>query len=208
MDLEKKYNYLLAKRNICLEKIDSLDNMLRVISVEKTAQAAARAVLTEANRLTQKRVTTKIESLITLCIRSVFDRPFTFKLRIEEKRNTIEAKPVIIEGENEYDPKDEMGGGIIDIISFAFRIVLWHLSNPRPRNLFILDEPFKFTGSLVEKAGEVLRYLSKEMGFQVIMISHDNELIGICDRVYRITHNGTESKAELIKGRMVKRRNG
>lgn len=171
------------------------------------AHEKARYILTEIGKKAQEQTKSKIEALVTLAIRTVFDRPLTFKLIFEEKRNHVEARPIILEGENEYVPKDDMGGGIIDIISFALRLVLWQLSNPRSDNVFILDEPFKFTGALIEKAGEMLQFLSKELGFQVIMVSHDDELIDICDRVYRIHHDGTESVIKLIKGgRKIKRR--
>jgi len=168
-----------------------------------------RYILTEAGKIAQKQMKRKIESLVTIAIRGVFDRPLTFKLIFEQKRNHIEATPLILEGENEYNPKDDLGGGVIDIISFSLRLVLWHLSNPKSINLFVLDEPFKFTGALIEKAGAMLQYLSKELKFQVLMISHDDSLINICDRVYRVTHNGTESEVKLIKGkREIRRRSG
>ena len=49
---------------------------------------------------------------------------------MERKRNKLECRPVVMEGDYEYTAKDEMGGGIIDIISFAFRVVLWSLESP------------------------------------------------------------------------------
>ena len=166
-----------------------------------------RYINTEAGKIAQKQMKKKIESLVTIAIRGVFDRPFTFKLIFEQKRNHIEATPLILEGKNEYNPKGDLGGGVTDIVSFALRLVLWHLSNPKSINFFILDEPFRLTGALIERVGKVLKYLSKELNFRVLLISHDNNLIEICDKVYRVTHNGIESALKLIKGRKIKRRN-
>ena len=169
-----------------------------------------RWVFTEVARETQKEIKDRIENLITLAIRSVFDREFTFKIDLQNKNNRVYAVPTIIDGEHEFtDIKEDLGGGMIDIISLAFKIVLWSLESPKKRNIFIVDEPFRFTGKLVKKAGYMLKYLSKELNFQVIMVSHDDELIDICDRVYGVTHNGKHSVVELLKGekrRKIKRR--
>lgn len=208
-EIFERFQKLSAKKTLLQNERRAKKKTLRYIRRDLIAHEKARILLTEVGKLAQQEIREKIESLLTLAIKTVFDRPLEFKLIFEEKRNHIEARPVVLEGENEYVPKDDMGGGILDIISFAFRLVLWQISNPRSRNIFILDEPFKFTGVLIERAGEMLKYLSKELNFQVLMVSHDDELIGICDRVYRINHNGKESVVKLIKGeggRKIKRR--
>lgn len=202
-----RFNKAYARKAAVTADLQANQRKLRYLTLDVKALEQGRFILTEASKIAQKRMKEEIETLITLAIRSVFDRPLTFKLTFEEKRNHVEARPTILEGDNEYVPKDDLGGGVIDIISFSFRIVLWHLENPRTRNIFILDEPFKFTGVLIEKAGEMLQYLAKELDFQVLMISHDDDLINICDRVYRTTHNGKETIVTLVKGkRRIKRR--
>jgi len=199
-DIIETYQELKTARAVYIrdrkEKMRKLDGILLDIK----SHDMARIILTNAGKIAQENMTKKVETLVTLAIRTVFDRPLTFKLIFEEKRKNVEARPVILEGGNEFSPKDDLGGGVIDIVSFALRLVIWHISTPRRRNIFILDEPFRFTGKLINKAGEVLQYLSKELGFQVILISHDDELIGFCDRVYRIHHNGVESVVKLVKG--------
>ena len=202
-----RFNKAYARKALLTKDVRSKRRKIRVLTLDVKALEKSRYILTEVGKMAQDRMRRKIESLVTLAIRNVFDRPLTFKLIFEEKRNHIEARPVILEGKEEFVPKEDLGGSIIVVISFALRIVLWHLSSPRTRNVFILDEPFQFTGVLIEKAGEMLQHLSKELGFQVIMISHDDELINVCDRVYRITHDGTESVVKLIKGqRKISRR--
>ena len=74
-----------------------------------------------------------------MAIRSVFDRPFRFVLNFERKHNKLAIQPVVMEGENEYVPKEDMGGGVLDIIGFALRVVLWSLEKPRSRNVMIVN---------------------------------------------------------------------
>ncbi len=206
-DIIEEFREVKMARSLLIAEHRTKKKQLRRLRRDIKDHEKSRLILTEAGKIAQKNIKHKVENLLTLAIRTVFDRPLTFKLILEEKRKQTEARPVVIENGHEFAPKDDLGGGIIDICSFALRLVLWSISNPRSRNVFLLDEPFKFTGALIVKAGEVLQYLSKELGFQVILVSHDDELIAACDRVYRIHHDGTESVVKLIKGgRKIRRR--
>jgi len=163
----------------------------------------ARWVISEVARLTQERFKERVEKLVTTAIRSVFSKDYRFVLEFERKRNTMECSPKIMHGSNELIPKEDSGGSLIDIISFAFRVVLWSLEKPRSRAFFILDEPGKHTskkGDLLLRFGQVVREISHRLGFQVLMSTHAEELIEIGDRVWEVENNGTESIVKMIVG--------
>jgi DNA repair exonuclease SbcCD ATPase subunit len=185
---------------------DKLDTILD-LKESATNQSDARWVLTEVSQLTQSRFKSKVEALVTMAIQSVFDRPFEFFLEFERKRNKMECRPIVKELVNgkyrEFDPEEDMGGGIIDIISFAFRIVLWNLENPSSRNAIVLDEPMKNMGKLIVLGGQVLKEISHKLNFQVILITHDEELIEIADRSYQVSHDGNKSVVKLVKGGVI-----
>jgi hypothetical protein len=130
------------------DKTSLIDSKLAVVD----DLARAQWVITEIQKSTQERFKNKIESLVTMAIKSVYDRPLGFELVFERKRDKMECKPLIYEvvgNEKEYydDPENELGGGIVDICSFALRVVLWTMEKPRSRNVFILDEPGKNLGN-------------------------------------------------------------
>jgi ABC-type transporter Mla maintaining outer membrane lipid asymmetry ATPase subunit MlaF len=140
-----------------------------------------------------------------MAIQSVFDRPLKFNLEIERKRNKMECRLVVTETVNGqeriYDSlEDDVAGGLIDVISFAARIVLWSLQNPRSRNVMIFDEPMKNMGKLISMGGQVLREISHKLNFQIIIVTHDDALIEIADRSYQVTHDGNKSHLHLVKG--------
>lgn len=169
----------------------------------------ARWILTEVQKQTQEKFKGKIESLVTMAIKSVYDRPFGFELVFERKRDKMEIQPLIYEiigGEKEYydDPENELGGGIVDICSFALRIVLWTMEKPRSRNIFILDEPGKNLGQLISLFGQMLREVSHKLGFQLVIITHEDELIEIADRAWEVVHDGRESHVTLIQNKQKK----
>lgn len=198
-EIRKNIDFLISKKeNLIREKQVKKKKMIQVkkniINYKK-----ARNVLLEVSEKTQNKIKIKIEEIITLALRSVFDEEFVFVLKFLQKRNRVEAVPTIKIGDEEFDPKDELGGAIIDIISFVFRPILWGMTKEKTRPIFILDEPFRFTGSLVKKAGEMVKFLSKELGLQIIIISHDRRLIKFCDQVYKVKKIRNKSFVRKIK---------
>ncbi len=164
----------------------------------------ARFVLAEVSKLTQTKFTSYVESLVTMAIKSIFDRPFQFKVDFDLKRNKSECFLRIQEGEDSepFIPKDELGGGMLDTISFALRIVLWSLQNPRSSNTLVLDEPFKFVGQdeLLDRAGSMLREISQRMNLQFIITTHQPKLTDIADKAWKVEHNGSHSIVTQITG--------
>ena len=158
----------------------------------------ARTVFAILAKQVQAETTRHLENLVTMSIQTVFDYPYTFHLLFEEKRNTISCTPIVKDGDDEFEPKHAMGGGVLDIIGFTLRIVLWSMQTPRSRNIFILDEPFRFCGKLSVKAGWMLKRLSKKLNFQVLLVTHDDRLVDICDKVWTLELRGF-SRINLIK---------
>ena len=188
---EKKYERLAAREELLYENLNEKEISLEVEQDELEELTQVRYVLTEVSRHTQEQFKLHIESLVTMAIESVFiDRKFVFVLKFEHKSNRIVCEPLIMENGEEFKPKDELGGGIIDIISFALRIVLWTMENPQKRNTLIFDEPFKFTGKLSKLAGRMMQELSHKLNIQIIMITHDDTLTEIADRAWHVDFDG------------------
>ena len=203
-DISREFSEVKARKKILQQNLNSLLDRTLVEKEQVELKVKARWILTEVSTLTQKRFKERVEALVTMAIKSVFDRPFQFLLEFERKRNKMECRPEIkelVDGKQRtFDPSEDMGGGIVDIISFALRIVLWNLEKPRSRNVIILDEPMKNLGKMVSLAGQVLREISHKLNFQLIIITHEDELIEIADRAYNISHDGNKSIAMLVKG--------
>lgn len=209
MPIQSAYDRLVARKALLLDRTKKDECILKQLQRKIKGYEKARIVFTEVSKSTQDETKRRIESLITLAIRSVFeDKDYTFKIQFETKNNRVYAYPIIMEDDVELDPKEDVAGGVIDIISIAMKIILWHMEDPPHRNTLIIDEPFRFTGKLVSKAGYMIKYLSENLKIQIIMVSHDDELIKICDKVYKVTKQGKESKLTLIKEpiRRIKRR--
>lgn len=157
----------------------------------------ARFVIAEVAKQTQNKFKSYVESMVTSAVRSIFDRDFKFLVDFEIKRNKSECLLRIQEGDSEpFIPELELGGGMLDTISFALRIVLWSLQNPRTRNILLLDEPFKFVGTdeLLDRAGQMLREISHKMGLQLLITTHQPKLAEIADRSWTVSLENGVSK--------------
>jgi DNA repair exonuclease SbcCD ATPase subunit len=193
-----KKRLLDTQKKVKIESLKQSENLY-------TNLVKARWVITEVTRLTQERFKQRVESLITMVIRSVFNRDFKFELIMEKKRNKLECRPVIKENGNEFDPKFERGGGLIDVISFAFRIALWSLEKPKARNVFILDEPFRFVGrgEILRRVGKILKEFPEKLEFQIIMITHEKQLEEIADKIFEVSYDGIHSHVKCKKNKLM-----
>ena len=198
--LKDRYNSLLGKIELLKSQKESKKQNLKSLKIEYEDLSKARFVISEVAKLTQERFQKRVESLVTMAIKSVFNRDFEFKLIFEKKRNKFECRPVLIENGEEFSPEDDRGGAVIDIISFAFRVVLWSLENPRSRNVFILDEPMKNLGKgeMLERTGRMLKEISHRLGFQLILITHEVQLAGIADRTFMVSYDGEVSSVKIL----------
>jgi len=202
-EIKNIYSRLFAERIEITKNEKKLRRQIREIKKEIIDYNDTKALLNNSLEIIHSDFKEKTEGIITKAIRLMFNRDLEFKLEYRENRGGIETKILILEDGQELSPKDDLGGSIIDIISFVFKIVLWHVSSPQTRNIFILDEPFKFAGRLVLFAGKILKDLSKELNLQIIMITHETELIDIADKVFKIHHKNGQSYVETFRRRRV-----
>ncbi len=161
----------------------------------------ARWVLAEAAKITQQQFSECVQNMVTMAIQAVYGLPLKFLVNFEIKRNKAECQLLVQEGDKEpFVPKDEMGGGLLDVISFALRVVLWSLERPRSNNVLLLDEPLKFLGKgeLLNKAAIMVKDISHRLGLQIIINTHEPELLEIADRGWMVSYDGIKSSVEEI----------
>ncbi|RLC88843.1 MAG: hypothetical protein DRJ03_00980 [Chloroflexi bacterium] len=190
-----RYTALKTRRDYLKETIEQKKAQLEELENKHSTLIKTRELFLRVAQLTQSVFKQSVENPQTMAIQSVFNRPFQFELQFDQARNNATCTPVVREGDVIFYPKDDMGGGIIDLVSITLRFILWSLSHPRTRKIFILDEPLKFIGkgALLQRAGAMLQELSRRMGFQLIIVTHEDELAEIADKAYHIEHDGRKS---------------
>lgn len=199
-DIEERIiqsDYALSE---CKEKRRALNNEIKQLKAQRDRKTKARFVVQEVAKATQDRLKKRVEPLITAAISSIWkDRDFVFELKFKSTANRIESIPVVLDGKHEQIPKDDMGGGIIDIISFALRVLLWAMDDNRSRPTFALDEPLKnmSKGRYLNRAIQMFKNIAEKMGLQLIIVTHIEEINAIANKIYIIKYCGHKSITEL-----------
>lgn len=121
----------------------------------------------------------KLSNVVTQSLHTVFGDEYTFQIEFKKSagKSVAEIYLVDVEG-NKYVPEDSTGGGVIDVAAFALRLSALMLTKPKHRHILILDEPLKF---LSVEFRPTIKYLMEALAdrlkTQIIMITHDEELI-------------------------------
>lgn len=212
--LKDKFTRLSERKRALEEELGMAAAQLKSLEAGMDDFARAQVFFAELAEQTQRQFREQVERLATAAVHSVFDRPYQVKLSSERKRGRMETEILIVENGEEFQPRAEMGGSMVDLLSFAMRIILWSMQVPRSRNTFILDEPFKFLGAgeRLQHAGQMLSEIARSLQVQLIIVTHEEELAELAETAYQVTHDGVESRVILLKqpkhDKIIKRRAG
>lgn len=168
--------------------VSQLEKDIRKGKIKLRRIETAQTIVQTVAQQTQEKLQYHISELVSLALGTVFPDPYQLQLEFVIKRGKTEADLYLIKNGEKYHPLSSAGGGVVDITSFALRIALWSLRPPRTRNTLILDEPFRFLSrNLQPKAGEMLKQISERLGIQIIMVSHNEDVIESADKVFQVT---------------------
>lgn len=148
----------------------------------------AREIIRDVGLKTQQQLQFYISDITTLALNAVFDNPYELKVAFVQRRNKTECDLTFVRDEMEIDPIEASGVGAIDVASFALRIASWSMMRPRSRNVIILDEPFRYLSeNFQEQASLMVKELSKKLGLQFIIVTHEQVLAEHADRVFEVS---------------------
>lgn len=193
LDRQKGQRELLRKQRTDAEVL------LQGVTDRMAGLTEAREVVNNVMVATQVVIKDFIEEVVSLGLKTVFGDPYGFKVEYEIKRNKSEASLWVTKGNEQLDPSDECGGGVVDIAAIGLRMACWALAEEKPEPVLLLDEPGKYVSrDLMEKFGIMLKEASQLLGLQVIMVSHDATLIEQSDQAFQVTQTNGISDVEII----------
>src|SRR3990167_4394185 len=196
--LKSKFIAYKTEASLTLKSLEDLEKGYNSLKEYNENLQKARVLIAEAGKYTQSYLKDYIESMVTTALQAVFEEDYQFVIDFDIKRNKPEAKLSLKLRGEETDPKDSCGGGVLDVASFALRVVLWSIENPKSSNVIILDECFKFLHGKMENASQLLKKLSKDLNIQFIIVSQLDELTQYADKAFIVTHNGKFSEVKEI----------
>jgi len=133
----------------------------------------------------QNEIKYSIENIVNIFLDAMFPNEYTFKVLYEVSRNKTTARLVLVNSfGRELDPL-ENGGGLADVISIALRISLLLITNKE--RVLLFDEPGKYISEdKKDLFYEIFQKLTKDLGIQMIIVTHDEKCIAIADNPVKI----------------------
>lgn len=186
-----------ARRALLQEEIGKRTAALQAGKARQEAIEQAQVIIQTAAQETQEQLRYHIQDLVQGALDTAFPGKYEFQIEFEIKRGRTEAKITLDSEGTRIDPMDSTGGGVVDIVAFSLRLAAWAISQQAP--VITLDEPFKFLSvNLRPVAGKILRGLADRLGVQIIMVTHDAEMVEVADRVFEVDQKRRRSyiKAE------------
>lgn len=154
------------------EKSVELDKLAQVIRLMESLADAG-----------QKEMIGLITKIATVGMTEVFGSPILLVAEVREKRGTqgLELKLVI---DGNLRDLDQVGGGLIDVLSFILQVAVVKLMGAAP--VLLLDEPFKhLSKNYLPRISQLVNSLASLMGMQIVIVTHENQLV-TGDFVYRL----------------------
>lgn len=200
-----KLEQLKGKRDradkLCLEATEEMRNLkVRAEDIDR-----AQIIIQTVAKATQEELEYKISELVSLALEAVFPNPYKLHLDFEMRRGKTEADLAFSRGKSEerIDPLSSTGGGAVDVAAFGLRVASWNLERPQSRAVLMMDEPFRFLSrDLQSKASYILREVSRSLGLQIIIVTHEQTLIESehTDKVFDVSiRQGVSSVEEIEK---------
>src|SRR3990167_2451903 len=194
--LKSKFIAYKTEASLTLKSLEDLEKGYNSLKEYNENLQKARVLIAEAGKYTQSYLKDYIESMVTTALQAVFEEDYQFVIDFDIKRNKPEAKISLKLRGEETDPSNSVGGGVLDIASFALRVVLYSIQNPKTDNVIILDEPLRFLHGKIENAMKIIKDLSKKLNIQFIIVSQIPEISECADKVFLVTHNSKHSIVE------------
>jgi len=203
LDVAKK---LVEKKRLKLqvsqEKKLDLRKELKGLRRDMEDLETCKSIVNELGIVVQEDIRRCIETLVTQALQSVMGEEYSFVVKNEISRGTAETFFYVMDHGKLRTPEGSLGGTVIDIVSFALRLVVWSIMMDRTRPLMILDEPFRNVDKTVhmEKCGVMVKELSEMLGLQFIFVSHEVGLSEVAaDSCYEVTRKNRVSTVRRIR---------
>lgn len=186
-ELRSKLERLKGERNSVRQTIASYKTQVRQLVQEREHLEKAREILRTVGHKTQQQLQYHISDVTSLAQQTVFPSPYELKVEFVKRRNKMECDLLFVRNDKAVEPLEASGYGAVDIASFALRVASWSMRMPRTRNVMVLDEPFKnLSRDHQPAAGQMLKEISKKLGIQFIIVTHEVALSEEADALFHV----------------------
>ncbi len=172
--------------------LKTLEQNLNTAETAVVLHAGECDVLKLISDILRERIKERVEHLVTMGLRSVFERPdYRFELDMDLKRGQMTATPMLVSLFGDIEIKtpvmDSHGGGLVNVTAFILQAVVLALTKPKLAQVMMLDERFKnVSRNFLHNITELLKKLHEVTGIQFVLVTQRPELAQDADMIYEV----------------------
>lgn len=171
-NFDKLVNSAVALHQTATQHALALRNELDDATAKCAAMAEACDILQRVVGQVQQQAHGHICNLVTQCLQDVFLSPYEFHIEFTMHGTRTQATFYVTRDGHTFNVMHSIGCGVVDVISFALRLVAVLLS-PNSSRILILDEPFKWVSECnLQRVAGMLQQLHDKLNVQFIMVTH------------------------------------
>lgn len=185
-EIRNKLEQRKGERSKVLNSIESITATILSNKRSLYRHTLANEIVKEVSIKTQEQLQYHIGDIASLALEAVFNDPYELQIEFVDRRNKTECDLFFVRDDEKIDPISASGGGAVDVAAFALRVASWSMQSPHSRNTIILDEPFRFLSEdHQEKASQMIKEVSRKLGIQFIIITHNPLLTQHADKIFK-----------------------
>lgn len=198
--LQQKLAIMTGKRALLLAQWQEAVDQKQKAEAELGINDKVQILLQKTSDFARQQAKNRIEEIVTSALSVVFDRPYQFRISLEVRSNRPEVDYWLQSDDivTQLKPPDyDKGGGVIDVITLALRLVIGELSGLR--GPIFLDEVGKHVSA--EYAPHVAFFLkeySEKFNRQIILITHNEALAEIGDMSLAVSIKDGRSEVKVV----------
>lgn len=142
----------------------------------------------------------EVERMLSEALQAIFGSGLRVRVELSERNRRpwaeIKVETPLSDGRTLVaDPLDAHGGGVVDALSLALRIMLVESARPPLAGPLLLDEPGKhLSHEYLPRLAEFLIQVAQAFGRQILLVTHADELAAAGERAYRVERDGDRSR--------------
>ena len=177
-ELSNTYHQRKGKKESCEANLAKAQEKLSLLSAKEELLSQTNVLLKKIAEYQRRQACQEIEELATHALQRIFGPHMSLQINIKDNRRTrAEAEVVVITNQNDVitvgPPESSHGGGVVNVISVALRLVVMQILDPEIPGPILLDEPTaNISSELVQPFHDFLKEVSEKFNRQIILITH------------------------------------
>lgn len=173
-----------GRREERLREVQELSARVKALSDEEEILRQAELAITELAQKVLGSSTKNIDTLISGGLKAVFqDQSLEFKTVIDRYRGKTAMRPILMQNGHEAPIMEAYGGGVLVVVGVLLRVALIMALNLR--KVLVLDETLSHVSEVyIPGVSALLRKLCKELGFEILLVTHADLFAEGADRHY------------------------